>query len=179
MSYEVKEGEKGMVHARLSYQDYDPTTGKPTVQPFVQKFTPQEFNQFEKNGKNLGYKIEILHDPRDKKPDFEKEQGMIELEKARKEYEGLFNKKPHNQKSAETLRKEIDEKHEYDSVLEQWQELMKVKTTPSMSKDEMIEDIRKMMAKEKTVQQESEEAKEAKEKEIEKSVKENAERQSN
>ena len=167
------------VHARIQQKGYNAETGEAVNKPYVQVFSEKEFDKFHKHAEGLGYKVEILHDPRKKKPNPIEEAAEIELDKARKEWEQLFGKKAHAQKSAESLRKEVAEYHEYQNVLEAWQNAMGVKTTPTISKDEMIEDIRRMKKKEETVQQTSDrqkaEADEAEAKRVEEQAKKQAE----
>lgn len=173
----LKESEKKCIHAKITRNDYNPETGKLMTEPFNQIFTEPEFRNFETYAARLGYSIELLHDPRKKKTDAPKDLDKDDLSIARQEYESYFGRKAHTQKSAENIRKEIAEAQEYDSVLKQWQKLLGVKTTPHISKDEMLEDIRQIKLKNKTTQQIHDAQKEKQEKQIEKQVKENAERQ--
>jgi hypothetical protein len=60
--YKVPDNEKDVYHVQVTRNEFDPATGKPLFQPFVQKYTPDEFKIFKQFPH--GYAIEeVLHDP--------------------------------------------------------------------------------------------------------------------
>lgn len=68
--YKVPENEKDVYHVRLVREEFDPKTGKPLFQPFVQKYTPHEYAILLRFPG--GYKIqEVLHDPTAKQADIQ------------------------------------------------------------------------------------------------------------
>jgi len=60
----VTEDEKHLVHARLTKGiRFDPATGKEISEPYIQKFSVQEFKTFTASAAALGFNYEILHEP--------------------------------------------------------------------------------------------------------------------
>ena len=62
-SYLAKENERGLFHIKLEKPAHDPQTGKKLSKPFIQKFTPVDFKQFETANRGLGYTIVVLWNP--------------------------------------------------------------------------------------------------------------------
>lgn len=60
--YKVPENETGDVHALIVREEYDPTTGKPLFEPYVQKWNPQEWKYFLRAPNGFTVK-EVLHAP--------------------------------------------------------------------------------------------------------------------
>lgn len=61
--YKPNEEEKHLYHVELEKPLYHPSTGEKISTPYVQKFTKNEFKQFESNAKMLGYTIKVLFNP--------------------------------------------------------------------------------------------------------------------
>ena len=61
--YKPNEKEKNLYHVELEKPLYHPSTGQKISTPFVQKFTKNEYKQFESNAKMLGYTIKVLFNP--------------------------------------------------------------------------------------------------------------------
>ena len=61
--YKPNEKEKHLYHVELEKPLYHPSTGQKMSTPFVQKFTKNEYKQFESNAKMLGYTIKVLFNP--------------------------------------------------------------------------------------------------------------------
>lgn len=59
----IDKHESHLVHVQLEVKTFNPTTGAKESEPFVQKFTPQEFKTANDNGHFRGYSVDILHDP--------------------------------------------------------------------------------------------------------------------
>ena len=61
--YKPNEKEKHLYHVELEKPLYHPSTGEKISTPYVQKFTKNEYKQFESNAKMLGYTIKVLFNP--------------------------------------------------------------------------------------------------------------------
>lgn len=57
--------EKHLYHVRLKKPLYDTKTGEDKSSYTTQKLSIAEYRMLEKNGKGLGYEIEVLHNPED------------------------------------------------------------------------------------------------------------------
>lgn len=64
--YVPPRGTKRLVHARvLRGHRYNPNTGKPLNEPYIQMFSKNEFRVFQESAERLGYQIlEILYQPK-------------------------------------------------------------------------------------------------------------------
>lgn len=66
-SYEVPDGEEGIVHVELekvSFARSGANAGRKTSKPKVQKFDVRAWNNFRKNARNLGFSyVKVLHAP--------------------------------------------------------------------------------------------------------------------
>lgn len=65
-TYECPKGEEHLFHVKMEVTQFDPRTGKKLSHPRIQKFGRKAFkSHLMKEFKNLGYTVEILHDPDD------------------------------------------------------------------------------------------------------------------
>ena len=62
-TYKPDDKEKHLYHVELEKPLYHPSTGQKISTPYVQKFTKNEYKQFESNAKMLGYTIKVLFNP--------------------------------------------------------------------------------------------------------------------
>lgn len=66
-SYKVPEGEEHLYHVELTLRKFDPNTGKPIGNSFVQKYNAKQWSTIYDAVKLQGYDINILYDPTKKK----------------------------------------------------------------------------------------------------------------
>lgn len=63
--YKVPIGEEDLVHVMITRgQRFDPNTGKEIIKPYLQKFGKREWNSLKEQMYKLGYKIELLYEPK-------------------------------------------------------------------------------------------------------------------
>lgn len=63
--YQPGKGEENDVHALIEIPAFDPVTGERRSRPYIQKFQPGAWKQFQANGPRLGYWVqELLYAPR-------------------------------------------------------------------------------------------------------------------
>ena len=63
--YQVPMGEEDLVHVMITKgQRFDPNTGKEIIKPYLQKFGKREWNSLKEQMYKLGYKIELLYEPK-------------------------------------------------------------------------------------------------------------------
>lgn len=63
-TYSVPEGEENRVHIRMfTGNRYDPNTAKEIAMYTIQKFSINDFKNFEKQAPRLGYKYGFMHKP--------------------------------------------------------------------------------------------------------------------
>lgn len=63
--YEFPGHEKHLVHAKIEIPQFDPHTGQPLGVPKIQKYSPKVFKQMKETNGFAGYKVTVLHDPKD------------------------------------------------------------------------------------------------------------------
>ena len=61
--YLPEENERHLVHVKMEKKNFSPSTGEKLTKDYVQKYTANEWNSFEKNGRGLGFTCTILWNP--------------------------------------------------------------------------------------------------------------------
>lgn len=62
-SYLAEQKEHHLYHVKLDKPNYSPKDGKKVSKAFIQKFSVQDWNNHNKNGRGLGFTAEILWNP--------------------------------------------------------------------------------------------------------------------
>jgi hypothetical protein len=68
-------GAENDYHARIEVKSFNPNDGKRQSKPQLQTFSPKGWKVFEANSANLGYSVDILHDPTGEYPKAGKEKA--------------------------------------------------------------------------------------------------------
>lgn len=79
-------GTENDYHARIEVKSFNPNDGKRQSKPQLQTFSPKAWSVFEANSANLGYSVDILHDPTGEYPKAGKEKAefLAKMKKGKK-----------------------------------------------------------------------------------------------
>lgn len=62
--YQVPRGEEDFVHVRIKKMDgFDPVTGEPRSKAYIQKYGKREWKSIKEATSEIGYSVEVLHQP--------------------------------------------------------------------------------------------------------------------
>lgn len=111
-NFTVPEGEEHLYHVKIEVPQYDQSTGEKLSTPRIQAFTHKMFrSSLMKSLKQLGFKLEILHDPTEYLKSRKKTKAATTEERIREKVledlrRGGFIKDP-NQKTEDEIRAEV------------------------------------------------------------------------
>lgn len=88
-NYIVPKGEEGSYHVIIEQKQFDPRSGRRLSKPYVQKFEPKMWPMLQRNLKQQGWDMTVVHDPSEwlKAQEAEKQKSIEQRMKAQAEAE--------------------------------------------------------------------------------------------